>query len=144
AARGRTARRGRRERRAPAVSRPAYRFIPAPPDWCRWRSALASRRSPGQRRPVSGGRLVALVGSGAALLALAALAVALPWQGNPHRFLALAAAQSAAYLVAVWSLWNLSSRRIVLGIAAVAALMRLPIVGAPPDLSSDVYRYVWD
>ena len=53
--------------------------------------------------------------------------------------------QSAVYLVAVWSVWHGgSSRRLVLGIAAVALLMRVPVVLAPPYLSSDVYRYVWD
>jgi hypothetical protein len=87
-----------------------------------------------------------LAASAAALLALTAVGLAMPWQqGNPDRFLPLALAQSAVYLVAVWSVWSGgSSRRLVIGIAAVALLMRLPLVFTPPYLSSDVYRYVWD
>ena len=92
------------------------------------------------------GRGFVLAASGAILLGLTAVALAMPWQqGNPDRFLPLALAQSAAYLAAVWSVWGGgSSRRVIFAIAAVALLMRLPLVDAPPYLSSDVYRYVWD
>jgi alpha-1,6-mannosyltransferase len=95
---------------------------------------------------MSSGRLAALVTSAALLLALTAFALVLPWQqGNPEPFLPLALAQSAAYLLGVWSVWDGgSSRRLVLGIAVVALLMRIPLVFLPPYLSSDVYRYVWD
>lgn len=91
-------------------------------------------------------RLVALAASAACLLALTAVAVATPGQqGNPDRFLPLALAQSAAYLAAAWSVWHGgSSRSLVLWIAAVALLLRLPLVLSPPYQSSDVYRYVWD
>jgi alpha-1,6-mannosyltransferase len=37
-----------------------------------------------------------------------------------------------------------SSWRVVLGIAALAIAMRVPVALSPPYLSSDVYRYVWD
>jgi hypothetical protein len=94
---------------------------------------------------VSRGRLIALAASGAALLALTGLALVCQRQNDFDGFLAVALLQGAVYLVAVWSVWNGgSSRRVVLGIAAVAALMRIPVVGAPPYLSTDVYRYVWD
>ena len=95
---------------------------------------------------MSRGRIAALATSAASLLALTAFALTLPWQqGNPDPFLPLALLQSAAYLVAVWAVWHGdSSRRLVLGIAAVALLMRVPLVLLPPYLSSDVYRYVWD
>jgi hypothetical protein len=91
-------------------------------------------------------RLVALIVSGAILLALTALALGGQWHDNLDDFLAVAAAlQGAAYLAAAWAAWNGgSSRRIVSGIAVVAALMRIPIVYAPPYLSSDIYRYVWN
>ena len=91
-------------------------------------------------------RVAALAASAAALLALTAVGLVMPWQqGNPDRFLPLALAQSAVYLAAVWLVWSGgSSRRLVIGIAAVALLMRLPLVFTPPYLSSDVYRYVWD
>lgn len=95
---------------------------------------------------MSRGRAAAFVASGAVLLALTAFGLIMPWQqGNPDRFLPLAAAQGAAYVMAVWSVWNRgSSPRLVFAIAAVAVLMRVPLVYAPPYLSSDVYRYVWD
>lgn len=91
-------------------------------------------------------RAAALAASAAALLALTAYGIVMPWQqGNPDRFLPLVLTQSVAYLVAVWSVWSGgSSRRLLIGIAAVALLMRLPLVFTPPYLSSDVYRYVWD
>lgn len=91
------------------------------------------------------GRLVALTGSGAALLACNGLALLIQWQDNLDRFLAVALLQAMAYLVAVWAVWDGgSSRRVALAIAAVAALLRIPIVLTPPYLSSDLYRYVWD
>ena len=94
---------------------------------------------------MSRARLTALASSGAALIVLTALGLMVQWQGNLHRFLAVAGLQAAAYLVAVWSVWNGgSSRRLVFGIAAIAAVMRGAILCAPPYLSSDVYRYVWD
>ncbi|HYU11270.1 MAG TPA: hypothetical protein VEK82_01760, partial [Stellaceae bacterium] len=94
---------------------------------------------------MSGGRLIALTASGATLLALTGLALVLQTQNDFDRFLVVALLQGAVYLVAVWSVWNVgSSRRVVLGIAAIAALMRLPVVCMPPYLSTDVYRYVWD
>jgi hypothetical protein len=94
---------------------------------------------------VSQRRLIALTVSGAALLALTGLALVLQWHDNLDGFLAVAALQCAIYLVAVWSVWRgAPSRRVVFGIAAIAALMRIPVVCAPPYLSTDVYRYVWD
>ena len=93
---------------------------------------------------MSRGRLIALAASGAALLALTGLALVFQRQNEFDRFLAVGLLQGVVYLVAVWSVWGGSSRRVVLGIAAIAALMRIPAVYAPPYLSTDVYRYVWD
>jgi alpha-1,6-mannosyltransferase len=94
---------------------------------------------------VSRGRLIALAASGAALLALTGLALLFQRQNELDGFLAVALVQGAVYLVAVWSVWNGgASRRVVLAIAAIAALMRIPVVCAPPYLSTDIYRYVWD
>jgi hypothetical protein len=90
-------------------------------------------------------RTIALAASGGVLIALTALALLIQWQDNLFRFLAVTAAQSAAYLVAVWTAWSgPSSRRVVLWIAAVAILLRIPILYLPPYLSTDVYRYIWD
>jgi hypothetical protein len=94
---------------------------------------------------VSRGRLVTLSLSGLALLALTSPALIFQSQNDFTRFLATVLLQGAIYLIAVWSVWRLgSSRRVVLGIAAIAILMRIPIVLSPPYLSTDVYRYVWD
>ena len=94
---------------------------------------------------MSRGRLVTLSLSGLALLALTGPALVFQSQNDFTRFLAAALLQAAVYLIAVWSVWRLgSSRRVVLGIAAIAVLMRIPVVLSPPYLSTDVYRYVWD
>jgi alpha-1,6-mannosyltransferase len=94
---------------------------------------------------VSRGRLFAFAASGAALFALTLLALLFQRRDNFDGFLAVALLQGAVYLIAVWSVWNGgSSRRVLLGIAAIAALMRIPILCMPPYLSTDVYRYVWD
>ncbi len=94
---------------------------------------------------MSRGRLVTLSLSGLALLALTGPALVFQSQNDFTRFLATALLQGAVYLIAVWSVWRLgSSRRVVLGIAAIAVLMRIPVVLSPPYLSTDVYRYVWD
>ena len=92
-------------------------------------------------------RGIGLATCGAALLALTGLA--LPFQHPDDidivSFLAVVLLQGAVYLAAVWLVWRAgSSRQIVLGIAAIAVLLRIPIVLAPPALSTDVYRYVWD
>jgi len=94
---------------------------------------------------VSRGRLAALLLSGLALLALTGPALVFQSQNDFTRFLAAALLQGAVYLIAVWSVWRLgSSRGVVLGIVAIAVLMRIPVVLSPPYLSTDIYRYVWD
>jgi alpha-1,6-mannosyltransferase len=94
---------------------------------------------------VSRGRLIALTASAAALFALTGLALFFQRQDDFDHFLVVALMQGAVYLVAVWSVWiGGASRRVIFGIAAIAALLRVPIVLAPPYLSTDVYRYVWD
>jgi alpha-1,6-mannosyltransferase len=96
---------------------------------------------------VNRARGIGLATCGAALLALTGLALALqhPDDIDIDPFLAVILLQGAVYLVAVWLVWRAgSSRQIVLGIAAIAVLMRIPVVFAPPALSTDVYRYVWD
>jgi alpha-1,6-mannosyltransferase len=94
---------------------------------------------------VSRGRLIALAASGAALFALTGLALFFQRKDDVGSFLIVALTQGAVYLVAVWSVWGGgASRRVIFGIAAIAALMRVPIVCTPPYLSTDVYRYVWD
>ena len=90
-------------------------------------------------------RLIALAASGVSLIALTGPALYFQSQDDFAPFLAVVLLQGAVYFVAIWSVWRGgSSRPVVLGIAAVAILMRLPVLCAPPYLSTDVYRYIWD
>ena len=60
-------------------------------------------------------------------------------------FIKLALVQSAIYLVAVWLVLHARpSRSTFLLVVIFAAVFRLGIVFAPPYLSDDIYRYVWD
>jgi len=60
-------------------------------------------------------------------------------------FVGVVALAVAAYFAAVWLVLR---RRLPSGafllVLAVAVALRLPVLLAPPFLSSDVYRYVWD
>lgn len=90
-------------------------------------------------------RGLGLAASGTILVALTGPALFFQRQDQIGRFLTIALLQVAVYLVAVWFAWSgSSSRRLVLGIAAIALLMRILVLCAPPYLSTDVYRYVWD
>ena len=94
---------------------------------------------------MSRGRLIAFSVSGLGLLALTPAALFFQSQNDFARFLAVGLLQGTMYALAVWSVWRVGpSRRVVLGIAAIAVLMRVPVVLSPPYLSTDVYRYVWD
>src|SRR6266478_5861776 len=60
-------------------------------------------------------------------------------------FIKLALVQSALYLIAAWLIVRARSARSTLFIVlALAGIFRLSIVFAPPYLSDDIYRYVWD
>ncbi len=60
-------------------------------------------------------------------------------------FLQLVAGQAILYLVAAWVILRSRPNRSVLLIVIVfTALFRLSILFAPPFLSDDIYRYVWD
>jgi alpha-1,6-mannosyltransferase len=88
---------------------------------------------------------IGLAASAVALLALTGFGLRFQSRDDLDSFLVVAALQSVCYLAAVWFAWRGgSSRRVVLGIAAVAVLLRAPIAVAPPYLSADIYRYVWD
>jgi alpha-1,6-mannosyltransferase len=57
----------------------------------------------------------------------------------------LALMQGTFYLAAVALIWRGGlSRRALIAVLAVAALMRLALLLAPPYLSDDINRYVWD
>src|SRR6266478_2630043 len=60
-------------------------------------------------------------------------------------FIKLALVQSALYLIAAWLIVRARSARSTLIVVLVlAGVFRLSIVFAPPYLSDDIYRYVWD
>src|SRR5258705_12673120 len=60
-------------------------------------------------------------------------------------FIKLALVQSALYLIVVWLVVRAHSARSTLTLVLVCAgIFRLSIVFAPPYLSDDIYRYVWD
>jgi alpha-1,6-mannosyltransferase len=90
-------------------------------------------------------RFFGLVGCGLVLLALTALGLDAERQYDTNAFVAVALAQGAIYLLAMFFAWRGPARRgtvaVVLG-AAVA--MRIAVVLAPPYLSNDIYRYIWD
>jgi alpha-1,6-mannosyltransferase len=60
-------------------------------------------------------------------------------------FMKIAFVQSAIYLLAAWIVMRARSSNSTLLIAvAFAIVFRLSILFAPPYLSDDIYRYVWD
>jgi alpha-1,6-mannosyltransferase len=94
---------------------------------------------------VSGRRISALLACGLMLVALTMAGLLFQLEDKLDRFLIVASLQSAVYAMAVWLCWTGSaSRGVVLAIAVLAIVMRAPTVVAPPYLSSDIYRYVWD
>lgn len=90
-------------------------------------------------------RLPALLGCAAALLGLTLIGLARQRGDDIDGFVGIALAQAVIYLLAVGLVWNSGRSRGTLAmILAVAALLRLPVLLAPPYLSTDIYRYVWD
>jgi alpha-1,6-mannosyltransferase len=91
------------------------------------------------------GRLAAATACGATLVALTFTGLRFQSEGRLDYYLIVTMLQSGIYLAAVWLTWNGgSSHRFVLVVAALALAIRAPVMLAPPYLSNDVYRYVWD
>src|SRR5262245_42359750 len=84
------------------------------------------------------GASLGLVGASLALAGVPNLAEA------PRTFLALYGMAFACYGVALWALAHLHGRRALHAVLVVAVLCRLALLVAPPTLSTDAYRYVWD
>src|SRR5258706_15581936 len=60
-------------------------------------------------------------------------------------FIKLALVQSVLYLIAAWLIFRARNARSTLIIFLVlAGIFRLSIIFAPPFLSYDIYRYLWD
>src|SRR5215469_5685831 len=92
-----------------------------------------------------GWRPWALAAIGALLLLLTGLGLWRQHVYDTDGFILVALVQGALYLAAVALTWRGSlSRRALIGVFAVAALMRLVVLLAPPYLSDDINRYVWD
>ena len=62
------------------------------------------------------------------------------------QFIQIALAQCALYALAVWLVWRMrrTPRSTLLLVVVFAALFRLSVLFAPPVLSDDIYRYIWD
>ena len=90
-------------------------------------------------------RFLGLFGCGLALLVLTASGLYAQQRDDISGFVAVALAQGAILLGALWlTRRSTPSRGVVVLILAVAAGMRIVVLVEPPALSSDVYRYVWD
>ncbi len=96
--------------------------------------------------------LMALLGLGLVLLALTACGLAID---VPHAGAAQVARVNmlVATMAAAAAIWFLAVRRVLgtalperalLPVLGIAALLRVMLLTAPPFLSSDIYRYVWD
>jgi hypothetical protein len=94
---------------------------------------------------VSRRRFFALAGCGLVLFASVRLGLAMPATDIFAEFVAVALAQGAVYLVAVGVAWSAGPSRAALALILGTALaMRIVVLLAPPVLSNDIYRYVWD
>ncbi len=94
---------------------------------------------------MSRGRFFGLIGCGVVLLGLTGVGLYLQRQNDLDGFVAVALAQGAVYALSVWLVWRCAgSRWAVAAILGLSAAMRIAVVLAPPYLSSDIYRYIWD
>src|SRR6266542_1274840 len=89
--------------------------------------------------------VVALTALGCLLFGLNAVALILQRRGNLPWFVAAALGQGIVYLIAVWIVGRTQPKRGLLALVLIiAGLLRLSILFAPPFLSDDIYRYIWD
>lgn len=89
--------------------------------------------------------LVTLSVLGVAMLVLYRIAVDSKGVADIAWFLKLVVVQIVLYLSAAWlSVRTRDSRSLLVLGLTFAALFRLSIIFAPPHLSDDIYRYVWD
>ena len=94
---------------------------------------------------MSGRRISTLIACGTILVALTMAGLLFQLEDNLDRFLIVASLQSVFYAMGVWLCWTGGvPRGGVLAIAVLAIAMRAPTLVAPPYLSNDIYRYVWD
>ena len=90
-------------------------------------------------------RAAILTSLGALLLLLTGLGLLLQHENAGDGFILVALVQGVVYLLAVGLTWRGGcSRRALIAILGLAAVMRLGVLFAPPYLSDDINRYVWD
>lgn len=90
-------------------------------------------------------RAAILTTLGALLLLLTGLALLLQHENAHSGFILVALVQGMVYLLAVGLTWRGGfSRRALIAMLALAAVTRLGVLCAPPYLSDDINRYVWD
>jgi alpha-1,6-mannosyltransferase len=98
---------------------------------------------PVERVDVKRGVVLLLLGCMSVVLYRAGLSAS--GVGGIRFFMTVAFVQSAIYLVAAWIVIRARSSNSTLLIAiAFAVIFRVSILFAPPYLSDDIYRYVWD
>lgn len=82
---------------------------------------------------------------GGLLLLLTGIGLTEQQRGAHDALAAIILIEGALYLVAAWLVWRGGfSRRVLIDVLAVAAVMRIAVLSAPPSLSTDIYRYIWD
>lgn len=82
---------------------------------------------------------------GCLLLVLYRVGLQSPGGADIVWFVKVALVQSAIYLVATWLILRTRNSRSTLMLTLLfAALFRLSVLFAPPYLSDDIYRYIWD
>lgn len=90
-------------------------------------------------------RAAILTTLGAMLLLLTGLGLLLQHENARAGFILVALVQGVVYLLAVAITWRGGfSRRALIAMLGLAAVMRLGVLFAPPYLSDDINRYVWD
>jgi alpha-1,6-mannosyltransferase len=90
-------------------------------------------------------RAAALTAGGVLLLLLTAVGFYVQRHSTRNAVAVVLLTQGAVYLVCARLVWAGGfSRRMLVGVLAVAALMRIAVLSEPPSLSDDIYRYVWD
>ena len=91
------------------------------------------------------GRAAILIVLGATMLLLTGLGLLEQHENARAGFILVALVQAAAYLAAVGVSWRGGfSRRALVALLGLAAAMRVAVLVAPPYLSDDINRYVWD
>jgi alpha-1,6-mannosyltransferase len=90
-------------------------------------------------------RAALLIALGAIMLLLTGAGLLLQHENARGGFILVELAQAAVYLLAVGLTWRGGfSRRALMALLGLAVVLRLCVLFAPPYLSDDINRYVWD